>query len=296
MRRGRWLERGITLVELCVIVVLSVLAVVVLLASVGGRMRGHDGARSVKDASQLRGIMQGMIVWSQNNHDDYPLPSKIDLKNTTTAQVGDAKNTSANIWSVMIYNGFLPVELMVSPAECNGNITPYTSYEYSSPHLAVDPAHALWDPGFPVDFTTGTGGTSYAHLMPTAARRHPWSNTLSASEVVISNRGPEIAGTTGSGLDITPVMARPDSNTLLIHGSRDAWEGHFGFNDNHVEFLTTMDWKGLEKPITFTAKDGSTKLDIPFYDEQDDPSGTNAYLGIFTKAGTEAGEFSAIWD
>ena len=47
---------------------------------------------------------------------------------------------------------------------------------------------------------------------------------------------------------------------------------------------------------TYRGSDGATWNDVIFYDEPDDPSKSNAYLGIFTTAGSSAPEFRAIWD
>lgn len=124
----------------------------------------------MNDASQLRGVMQALVVCAQNNREDYPFPGNMDIDNTTITEVGTAKNHSANVWSILIYNGFLPVDLMVSPAEANERISPFTNSQFSNPPKAVDPVKALWDPAFSVDFTKGQGGTSYAHTMPTANR------------------------------------------------------------------------------------------------------------------------------
>ena len=48
----------------------------------------HEGGRLVKDSTQIRGIHQGMVLWAQNNKDQYPLPSVIDAHNDTVADQG----------------------------------------------------------------------------------------------------------------------------------------------------------------------------------------------------------------
>lgn len=88
---------------------------------------------------------------------------------------------------------------------------------------------------------------------------------------------------------VTPNWAIPNSNTLLIHGTKNKWEGQV---DNHVDF-------GLQEWVeggTYTDAAGKKWTDLLFYDEPDDAAGTNAFLGIFIKAGPERKDFKAIWD
>lgn len=102
---------------------------------------------------------------------------------------------------------------------------------------------------------------SYAHT-PLVGNRLSvyWTANFSATQPVLANRGPAYEeGDSGGGGDRisqtydllgTPqggggggggplVQQGFQSVTLLIHGSKRAWEGNIGFNDNHVEFATT---------------------------------------------------------
>lgn len=283
------------MLELGVVLVIVILAIAILLPRLG---RTRDGARHIKDASQIRGLMQGMIVWAQNNKDDYPLPSRIDLNNTTTAEAGAAKDHSANVWSLMVFNGFVPVDLLVSPAEANGNIMPDADYQFSSPPRAVKPHDALWDPAFSVDFTSGMGAVSYAHNQPSASRisNTRWSSTSNQTEVVLGNRGPQVTGVAINGTRATTTVAHANSNTYLIHGGRTTWEGNIAFSDGNVEFLPDYVWSGMNPKPSYTTTSGARQIDIPFFDEPDDAEGTNAFLGVFTTAGDAPADWTAIWD
>src|SRR5688572_21427947 len=106
--------RAFTLIDLAACI--SAAGVIASLVAAGAA-DPRAGARRAKDAAQLRGIGQSFIVWAQNNQDLYPLPSKVDAANATVAQAGRAKDTTANIFSLLIFNGFLPAEMLVSPAE-----------------------------------------------------------------------------------------------------------------------------------------------------------------------------------
>lgn len=261
----------------------------------------RDTARQLKDATQIRNLIQAMVVFAMNNQDNYPLPSLLDRANHTVAEPGGAKDTTANIISILVFQGTVSTELLVSPAETNPNIRVFNKYEFADPKSAVTPARALWDPALSADFTDGnTGHISYAHLLPSGPRRAMWSNTFSTLEVALGNRGPEIASVTANSRGmVTATPARDDSNTYRIHGGPDSWEGNIAYNDAHVAFERTYGPRvdpSTAKWPTYTDRDGKTIVDTLFYDEPDDESGANVFLGIFTKGGEKPSEFKAIWD
>jgi hypothetical protein len=286
----------LTIVEVIAVVVVLVLVVGIALSMLG---RTRDPARFFKDSTQVRGIHQGMVLWSQNNKDVYPLPSMVDLKDDTVVEQGREKDTTANIMSLLIFNGFFSPDLCVSPAEANGNIRMMGDYGYGGPSAslpvkAVNPAKALWDPGFSADFTGGkTGNFSYGHMLPADERlEKTWTNNFQATEAVVGNRGPQMKAVGAEGGHATLGVVDPKTNTYLIHGGRSTWEGNIAYNDNHVSFETRLD------PESTVYKDAAGKewFDCLFFDEQDDPKKTNNFLGIFTKAGATGAEYKAIWD
>ncbi|MGH7132535.1 MAG: hypothetical protein ACREJO_11370 [Phycisphaerales bacterium] len=252
----------------------------------------------MKDATQVRNITQAMMVFANSNKDVFPLPSVLDADNATIAadRTGaDAKNTQSNILSVLVYNNFISTELLVSPQEVSSSIKVCDTYASTNPSVAANPAKALWDPSLSVDFTSTKpntpGHTSYAMMAPDDVRRAAgkYGNTFSATEPLIGNRGPEITGLRADG---SPILNNPGTNTFLIHGSRRTWEGNIAYNDGHVNTETRYD------PVEVTYKNAAGKniTDNLFFDEPDDPSGLNAFLTVFPKAGTTKAEFKRIWD
>lgn len=261
--------------------------------------KARQSARQIMCGTQVRNVVQAMVIHSQAHKDSYPLPSILDANNQTIASGGREKDTTNNILSVLIYNSSISPELLYSRSETNSNIRIFDGYQHASPKAAANPGKALWDPALRCDFTTGQGHSSYAMLMPSGDTAAPeddkaargrlpmWSNTFNTDEAVFGNRGAMVTGKDGAG---NPVYDKK-SNTLAIHGGRSTWEGNIGYNDTHVNFETTMNPQQL---VYSTA--GGKRPDILFFDEPDDTSGVNLYLGIWVKAGTKPSEFKGIHD
>lgn len=315
-------NRAFTLIELLVVIAIIALLVGILLPALG---KARASARQLKDSTQVRGIVQAMVVWASNNQSAYPLPSVIDPTTNTTSEGSAAswepKNTTGNIMSVLIQNGNISPEICISPAESNtGAVQRYDNYEYTNPTSAGTPANALWDPKFhgvpstgaqgyagtvnlaTVGTTSGSqaiGNQSYAHTIPFGKRRSQWSDTYNSTEAVFGNRGPTLDTTNNDGAT-APASNRwalkpagsagspsggTDSSTLLIHGGRNTWEGNVGYNDNHVNFETKVN----PDQITYTktgSGTGLTKPDCLFVNETDQAGGDTAGDNII--AGTNA--------
>jgi prepilin-type N-terminal cleavage/methylation domain-containing protein/prepilin-type processing-associated H-X9-DG protein len=271
-------NRGFTLIELLVVIAIIALLVGILLPALG---KARASARQLKCSTQVRGIVQAMVVWANNNNSKYPLPSEIDTGNQTVTQTGEQKNTTGNILSLMIFNGNISTEICVSPAESNtGAIAVKKDYALSNPTGGANqPSNALWDPGFmgtPGQTPTGTGqsgqgNNSYAHIPPFYRRKSVWSDTYSSTEAVFGNRGPQFSGTTAPSTGrwaLTSGTYGTASNTLLIHGGRSTWEGNIGYNDGHVTFET----KPNPDAVTYnkTGTTGTAVSDNLFVDETDE--------------------------
>ncbi|HMN41955.1 MAG TPA: hypothetical protein PKE29_14015 [Phycisphaerales bacterium] len=299
--------RAVTLVELLVVIAVLIVVIAILLPAISTpRCRG---GRQLKDANQIRGITQALVVWASNNNSSYPVPSDFDTKDFTLAS-GDnpaAKNTTGNILSLLVFNGSISPEICISPAEANtAQVQRYDDYQYANPRAAANPREALWDPNFrgtPEDVLgpdgkplAGVANQSYAHTAPLGKRRAQWSDTYNSTEAVFGNRGPTyIQSDAAPSSTKWPLLAGPlgtGSFTLLIHGGRSTWEGNIAYNDNHVNFETSPTPAGVTFPISGPILPGKPLPrmgpDNLFVNESDEfegdgisgtvDKGTNAYL------------------
>ena len=82
--------------------------------------RARGIARGGTDQAQLGLLMQGFHSFAASHNGSYPLPSRLDLGNTTVAAPAGLhiqKDNTGNIFSYMIYHGYTTPEMMVSPVE-----------------------------------------------------------------------------------------------------------------------------------------------------------------------------------
>ena len=273
-------KSGFTLIELLVVIAIIALLIGILLPALG---KARRTAQQLKDSTQIRNILQSMAVFASNNKDTYPLPSRVDKANNTIAAPAQDifKDTTRNIFSILIFDGSIPTEMCIGTTEPNGQFEQDKEYELSSPQGAVNRDLALWDPKFsanPLDASSAlavsgqhtAGNFSYAHNVPFGKRKSTWANTFGATEAAISNRGPTYeGGGTNAPWTLTSDATGEQSNTLLIHGSRSKWEGLIGYNDAHVSFENEPDPEKLIFTWTSLTNEMKTQPDNVFVSERD---------------------------
>lgn len=242
-------HRAFTLIELLVVMAIISILISILLPALG---KARGAARQLKDSTNLRSIAQGCQLWAYHDQGRFPLPSRLDPAGSTTSDLHPHhRDNTGNILSILIYHGYTLPQVMVSPAEVNPRIVIDEEYQHDDPSAAVAPEAAMWDPGFAGvvgEFGTGVGlgrrstngNTSYSHVPPFGARLQKWQSTFEATEAILVNRGPIYTGGC-SDWTLAPGPFGDGSNTLLIHGSKQRWEGNLAFQDGRVEYITRPD-------------------------------------------------------
>ncbi|MGP1347839.1 MAG: type II secretion system protein [Phycisphaerales bacterium] len=223
---------GFTLIELLVVVSIIALLIGVLLPALS---RARRKAFEINCAGNLRGIMQGLVTFAQDNSEDYPIPSVLDRNNFTesdttvagglpTPYTSARKNRTGAIFSFLLFNQFLNQKVLVTPAEENLSIRVARENEvdFANPRGSVVPGRAVYDPAFkgtpsPSDVSASTaytgprgddaiptreGNVSYAHVPLFGGRLNKhWGTRSQLSTIpIIGNRGP-IFDYTGAAAD-----------------------------------------------------------------------------------------------
>lgn len=242
--------RGMSRAEVPLAAVATVLPMAALLAAGLGMAPPVLGeaaaqARRAKDAQQLKSIHAGWIRYSKDRKGVFPLPGDVDRLPVNGVEIpgqgacDESANQHANMHGVAIIMDFISPAMLVSPAEVNPNVKACDAYDYRRYNPVKD---TYWDDsptGVKCDLSTGCS-TSYAAMPIDASRRRAteWRSSGNAQFAVLGGRGPR--GGTDSGKDFV------ESASLKLFGSAGSWAGNTCFNDNHVDFGSTMAPAGLK--------------------------------------------------
>lgn len=212
-------KRAFTLIELLVVISIIALLIGILLPALGAARRT---ARQMQNSTQLRGIHQGMVVYSQSNLTYFPALSTsgaLDAAVTGSYTAGAASATvfGINAMARLLNGNYFNPNYMYSPAE---NVS--TTIQMTAVGAVT------------------TANYSYSVLQITAAgeaRAAEWKDNVSGAAAILSDRllsstgDDSVAGATADG---TPANYR----SIWTSNSGD-WRGTVTMGDNSTAFQVT---------------------------------------------------------
>ncbi len=245
---------GFTLIELLVVISIIALLVGILLPALGAARRA---ARQGQSNTQVRGIHQSMVMYSQGNRTWYPgfnSRGENAAAGAATDPIGTMSGGAVeHRYGVMLGNAYFTGEYAISPAETATKIIwttqQVTSANYSFAMIKVSGQ----DVAGPVTNNIG--------------RREEWRQTLNGQAVIMTDRlrssslADSVGGATAAPIDLSSI------HTDLNSGQ---WNGSIGWNDNHVKFSSTP-----EVTTKYTANKGVIEGDQIYGFQQ----GTATYSG-----------------
>lgn len=290
-------RRGLTLVELLVVLVVIAILIGIVLPALG---MGRTSARMTRDKSKMREVHRGMVLWAQQNQEWFPLPSRFD-KDATTVDVGqraDPRNSvlldsPGHMFSMLAWNGLIRTSLLVSEFEVNEYTLPFEDYMTAEPDGAANPREALWDPALRAHAgdealssreERGTTHVSYAVNTPIGARRRvAWKDSSSSESIAFGSRGPAYVSPTSVTSDSWDLL--PDSSTInarydapvglnsfsfTMLPTKHRWVGHLAFNDHRVVTADTPAPEFVVHSFSSLPANLRSRPDNLFMNEDDD--------------------------
>jgi prepilin-type N-terminal cleavage/methylation domain-containing protein len=204
-----------TLVELLVVISIIALLIGILLPALGA---AREEARKVASSTQLKGIHQSMVIFSQSNKGFYP-GVKSDGSEVTTSDFNIDSTASGNAvgrtvrgrFEILLDRNMFEPSYMINPSETKEewSTAGVTSANFSYTMLAIA--------------FNGTPGTS----LNTWIRNFEWRGTTSNSQAIV-------LGDRNTGANFNTQV----SSVYTATNSGD-WKGTVVYNDNHTKFEST---------------------------------------------------------
>ncbi len=215
-------SKGFTLIELLVVISIIALLIGILLPALGAARRA---ARQMKNTTQVRGIVQGMVTYASGNKERLPgintkgflIYDDGDVDTSDTGASGHSGTVEARFWLMLDNNNFSG-DYIISPSETKEQ---WTEEDVETDHYS----YALLNIH---DDQTGPTSVTDKIRPSESGRAREWKQSINTQAVLISDRARLTTGDTDGDHD----------KIFSIHTSEDdeKWAGSIGRGDGSAGF------------------------------------------------------------
>lgn len=197
--------RAFTMLEL-VVVILVIVGIVSLFLPAIGAPRGHS-ANKMQNSSQLRGIHQSMVVFSQSNNGYLPgldTDGNLVANGAATRNSGAGYTGAARFW-ILLHGEFIGSDLLLNPKDSSS----VKYVDYRSPLTRSNYSYA---------------SLSISGMSTSSGRCAEWRDNANSTASLVSDRN---IGSSNSDKDVSSFWTNQPGD----------WKGNQVWGDNHAEFV-----------------------------------------------------------